>query len=118
MKNFKILFFIATFLLNIMLMDAKTFEIYYFDHPTCLKAEYKGDVLEVATEKLYNSDQANNHLKDFLREVKKNVLTKFQADMICGGKLESLFHDYKKYSKNRQYLTMTFTGTAMKKIAN
>ena len=101
-----------------MPMDAKTVEIYYFDHPTCLKAEYKGDVLEVATEKLYYSDQANNHLKDFLKEVKKNVLNKFQADIICGGKLDSSFHKYKRYSKVYEYLTMTFTGTAMKKIAN
>ena len=118
MRNFKILFVIATFLLNLLSLDASTFEIYYFNHPTCSKAEYKGDVLEVATEKLYNSDQANNHLKDFLKEVKKNVPKKFQADMICGGKLDSSFHEYIRYSKTYRYLTMTFTGTAMKKIAN
>ena len=118
MNNSNILFIIATCLLNLLPLDAAAFEIYYFNHPICSKAEYKGDVLEVATERLYNSNQANNHLKDFLKEVKKNVLRKFQADIICGGKLDSSFHRYKKYSKTYEYLTMSFTGTAMKKIAN
>ena len=104
--------------MNLLPLHAATFEIYYFDHPTCSKAEYKGDVLEVATEKLHNSDQAKYHLKDLLKEVKENVAKKFQADIICGGKMESSFHSYKKYSKTYEYLTMTFTGTAMKKIVN
>ena len=107
-------------------MDATAFEIYYFDHPTCTSAEYKGDVLEIRTKDFYTQlfyqdgrfrgSQRNKAIEDFMNEVKANVPNKFGGSIICGGKLESSFYSYQSRS-NIHYvaLTMTFTGTAMKK---
>ena len=114
-------------LLNLAPLDVSAFEIYYFDHPTCGKAEYKGDVYEYRTQDLYeNPSQAKKESEDFLNEVKANVAKNFDADIICGGKLETLIYEWTGvhwYPDHKEtypivQLSLTFTGTAMKKTSN
>ena len=114
-------------LLNLAPLDVSAFEIYYFDHPTCGKAEYKGDVYEYFTVELYeNPSQAKKESEDFLNEVKANVAKNFDADIICGGKLETLIYEWTGvhwYPDHKEtypivQLSLTFTGTAMKKTSN
>jgi len=109
-------------------VDAPEIEIYYFNHPICESAEYKGDVVEVLTMDLGNRHDAENVIEGFVEMVKAKVAVKFGANIICGGKFLSniyVYHTelyksdvYLKYYDNQdheQAVTMTFTGTAMKK---
>ena len=94
-------------------------EIYYHDHPTCANAEYLGDVLEIATQEGEFSQE--NFIKDFVKTVKNNVAFKFDANIICGAKLESgirTMEIVKNFVSHGEGvgLTVTFTGTAMKTI--
>ena len=121
MKNFKIPFIVAICILNMVPLDASAFNIYYFDHPICGSAEYKGEVLEVTTEpnvwKAFggNLETVDKWMVKFVNDVKTNVASKFGANIICGGKLESSFDTYQSNGYRYESLTMTFTGTAMKK---
>ena len=126
MKNFKILFIVAACTLNLVPLDASAFEIYYFDHPTCARADYKGDVLEFSIKKdvyglafgYQGISGAGPFMEKFVEDVKTNVALKFGANIICGGRLESSYHVRTLYStngkKDRTDLFLTFTGTAMK----
>ena len=114
MKNLKISFTLATCLLILVPLDARAMEIYYFDHPTCASAEYKGDVLEIVTKDLDDRQNAAGFIKDFVKGVKTNVENNFGANIICGGKLVPLIYTYQSNGYRYIALTMTFTGTAMK----
>ena len=120
MKNLQILFIVAACILNLVPLDASEFEIYYFDHPACASAEYKGDVLEtVSKEDVWKAfgdelDSLEKFMEDFVKAVKGNVASKFGANIICGGKLESSFFNYQDDGWSYVDLTLTFTGTAMK----
>ena len=120
MQNFKIIFIVATCILNLVPLDASVFEIYYFDHPRCGFAEYKGEVLESKSEgnvwetfgvKLQTVDK---FMVDFVNDVKTNVASKFGANIICGGKLIPSLVNYRSNGNDYVDLTLTFTGTAMK----
>ena len=122
-----LLLLVVACLLNLAPLDVSAFEIYYFDHPTCGKAEYKGDVYEYFSNELYeNPSEAKEHSEDFLNAVKANVAQNFDADIICGGKLETLIYErtgvhwYGQYKETWPIveLSLTFTGTAMKKTSN
>ena len=115
MKYFKILFIAAACLLSLVPLDATAIEIYYFNHPTCASAEYKGDVLEIRTKNCYRHCPGED-IEDFVNNVKENVASQFGANIICGGKLESSFYSYLTHGYRYESLTMTFTGTAMKKL--
>ena len=114
MKYFKLLFIVAACILNLVPLDASTVEIYYSDHPTCESAEYQGDVLEISTKDLDDRKNSKKLIEDFVKEVKANTATKFEANIICGGKYESNFYTYGGGAYRDVALTMTFTGTAMK----
>ena len=118
MKNCKNLLIIAACLLSLVPLDASAFEIYYFDHPTCASAEYKGDVVEVVTKDLDDRQDAKKFIEDFVTTVKANVASKFGADIICGAKYESNIFTYQSNSYRYEAMTMTFTGTAMKTTQN
>ena len=120
MKNFTILFIVAACTLNLVPLDASAFEIYYFNHPTCATAEYKGEVLETITkqnvwkefgEELQSVDK---FMEDFVNDVKGKVTSKFGANIICGGRLESTQVNYHYGKFDYVDLTLIFTGTAMK----
>ena len=121
-----LLLLVVACLLNLVPLDVSAFEIYYFDHPTCGKAEYKGDVYEFLSTELYETpSEAKKDSEDFLNAVKANVAKNFDADIICGGKLETLIYErtgVNWYNWKETWpileLSLTFTGTAMKKISN
>ena len=99
-----------------MPLDTSAFEIYYFDHPTCASAEYKGDVVEVVTKDLEDRQDAKTLIEAFVKTVKANVASKFGANIICGGKYESNIYAYSDGMYVYKVLTLTFTGTAMKTL--
>lgn len=93
--------------LGLIPMKAENFEIYYFDHPSCLKAEYTSDVFE--TYSVWKSkDETGDELQQFMETFKKNAPGKYQADIICGAKL--MVQD-----TDENYVLVIITGTAMKK---
>ena len=124
MKNFKILFVVATCILNLMPLDASTFKIYYFDHPSCGSAEYKGEVLATTTKqnvwKEFGDElqRVDKFMIDFVNDVKSNVASKFGANIICGGKLEPWLVNCHYGKSDYVDLTLSFTGTAMKTTKN
>ena len=91
-----------------------TVDIYYFNHPICESAEYKGDVLEMVSEDMDDRTVAKKSIENFLLTVKANVASKFGANIICGGKYESNIYAYSDGHYVYKVLTITFTGTAMK----
>ena len=86
-------------------MEAKNFEIYYFDHPSCSKAEYTRDVFETYS---VRKSKTKDGLQNFLKKFKKNAPEKYQADIICGATL--MLQD-----TGDGYVLGIITGTAMKK---
>ena len=93
-----------------------TVDIYYFNHPICESAEYKGDVLEMVSEDMDDRTVAKKSIENFLLTVKANVASKFGANIICGAKYESNIYSYSNGMYVYKVLTMTFTGTAMKTL--
>jgi len=91
-------------------------DIYYFNHPICESAEYKGDVLEMVSEDMDDRTVAKKSIENFLLTVKANVASKFGANIICGAKYESNIYSYSNGMYVYKVLTMTFTGTAMKTL--
>ena len=120
MKNFKVFFIVAACTLTLVPLDAAAVEIYYFDHPSCASADYKGDVLEtcnkidVFTAFGSSLQSINKYMEGCVEAVKAKVAEKFKANIICGGKLEHSFHLYDNSRFLRTDLTLIFTGTAMK----
>ena len=122
MKNLKVVFIVAACTLNLVPLDASAVEIYYFDHPSCASAEYKGDVLETCNKidvfRAFGSSLSsmNKYMEGCVKAVKANVAKKFEANIICGGRLDQSFHGYDNGLGRgvRVDLTLTFTGTAMK----
>jgi len=96
--------------------DYWTMGIYYFNHPICGSAEYKGDVLEMVSEEMEDRTVAKKSIENFLLTVKANVASKFGANIICGAKYESNIYSYSNGMYVYKVLTMTFTGTAMKTL--
>merc|ERR1712062_951399 len=82
-------------------------DIYYFNHPICESAEYKGDVLEMVSEDMADRTVAKKSIENFLLTVKANVA------IIFGAKYESNIYSYSNGMYVYKVLTMTFTGTAM-----
>ena len=122
MKNFKVLFIVAACTLTLVHLDAAAVEIYYFDHPSCASADYKGDVLETCNKidvfKAFGSSlkSINTYMEGCVEAIKAKVAEKFEANIICGGNLDQSFHTYDTGLGRgvRVDLTLLFTGTAMK----
>merc|ERR1711955_80400 len=104
---------------NMVPLEALAFKIYYFDHPSCGSAEYKGEVLEVTTQanvwKAFgdNLETVDKFMVKFVNDVKTNVASKYGANIICGGKFTPSMVNYKSGKNYYVDLTLTFTGTAM-----
>merc|ERR1712156_276385 len=104
--------------------DESSVEIYYFAHPKCMIAEYKGDIHEVSLQTPNGhlwSDDATNYLSNakekFIKEIKERATKKFNADIICGANLDLSYmyddaydHGYDAMTM-MTYTSMIFTGT-------
>merc|ERR1712126_774021 len=90
-------------------LDVLAFKIYYFDHPSCGSAEYKGEVLEVTTQanvwKAFgdNLETVDKFMVKFVNDVKTNVSSKYGANIICGGKFTPSMVNYQSGRNNYRF---------------
>ena len=109
-----VLTFSAIVLFEITPENKSNVEIYYFGwpHPTCIDAEYKGDIHDMKT--CYDFEYACNKegVGKFLRRIKAYTREAFDADVICGAKLDISYNT--DITEHGNYL-LSFIGTAMKK---
>jgi len=86
--------------------DGSNIELYFdgYSHPNCANAEYLGDVVAYDT-------YVWGYIESWLENVKMKANAKYNADIICGAKIEYLL-----VGNNKQVLS--FYGTGMRKRAS